>query len=306
MKITQNNNGQQQLRVGYGLFTVAAFNPTRSELNKLVGKDDSEDDKEIEYTKEAIYSYGGDENKVEKDVTQANVTIWLKEIKSGKLYPITFSLKNHVQYNSAGDKTCFVNQFGKSFYSDVKENLPEWFTFTKTKKGSFDKEVRPAYVGERELMDFLRNWLNLNEFDKENNLLELPISKVFKGDFSFFNKELFFFLDKQQIVMPLTVGTKEKDGENVEVQRVAKHSLNAKYYTQLNALVQKFKEDNSNTLARHFEGLDNKNYDIKQFVGNMFNEYQKDYFVLEPLRDYNPEENVLNQEQAIVEDSADY
>ena len=306
MKITQNSNGQQQLRVGYGLFTVAAFNPTRSELNKLVGKDDNDDDKEIEYTKEATYSYGGDENKVEKDVTQANVTIWLKEIKSGKLYPITFSLKNHVQYNSAGDKTCFVNQFGKSFYSDVKENLPEWFTFTKTKKGSFDKEVRPAYVGERELMDFLRNWLNLNEFDKENNLLELPISKVFKGDFSFFNKELFFFLDKQQIVMPLTVGTKEKDGENIEVQRVAKHSLNAKYYTQLNALVQKFKEDNSNTLARHFEGLDNKNYDIKQFVGNMFNEYQKDYFVLEPLRDYNPEENVLNQEQAIVEDDASY
>lgn len=306
MKITQNNGQQQQLKVGYGLFTVAAFNPTRSELNKLVGKDDSEEDKEIEYTKEATYSYGADENKVEKDVTQANVTIWLKEIKSGKLYPITFSLKNHVQYNSAGDKTCFVNQFGKSFYSDVKENLPEWFTFTKTKKGSFDKEVRPAYVGERELMDFLRNWLNLNEFDKENNLLELPISKVFKGDFSFFNKELFFFLDKQQIVMPLTVGTKEKDGENVEVQRVAKHSLNAKYYTQLNALVQKFKEDNSNTLARHFEGLDNKNYDIKQFVGNMFNEYQKDYFVLEPLRDYNPEENVLNQESAVVEDDASY
>jgi len=306
MKITQNNNGQQQLRVGYGLFTVVSFSPSRSELNKLVGKDDSDDDKEIEYTKEATYSYGADENKVEKDVTQANVTIWLKEIKSGKLYPITFSLKNHVQYNSAGDKTCFVNQFGKSFYSDVKENLPEWFTFTKTKKGSFDKEVRPAYVGERELMDFLRNWLNLNEFDKENNLLELPISKVFKGDFSFFNKELFFFLDKQQIVMPLTVGTKEKDGENVEVQRVAKHSLNAKYYTQLNALVQKFKEDNSNTLARHFEGLDNKNYDIKQFVGNMFNEYQKDYFVLEPLRDYNPEENVLNQESAVVEDDASY
>lgn len=306
MKITQNNGQQQQLKVGYGLFTVVAFNPTRSELNKLVGKDDSEDDKEIEYTKEATYSYGGDENKVEKDVTQANVTIWLKEIKSGKLYPITFSLKNHVQYNSAGDKTCFVNQFGKSCYSDVKENLPEWFTFTKTKKGSFDKEVRPAYVGERELMDFLRNWLNLNEFDKENNLLELPISKVFKGDFSFFNKELFFFLDKQQVVMPLTVGTKEKDGENVEVQRVAKHSLNAKYYTQLNALVQKFKEDNSNTLARHFEGLDNKNYDIKQFVGNMFNEYQKDYFVLEPLRDYNPEENVLNQESAVVEDDASY
>lgn len=306
MKITQNNQQQQQLKVGYGLFTVQSFNPNRSELNKLLGKENSEEDKEVEYTKESTYSYGSEENKVEKDVTQANVTIWLKEVKSGRLYPLTFTLKNHVQYNSAGDKTCFVNQFGKSFYADVKENLPDWFTFTKTKKGSFDKEVRPAYVGERELMDFLRNWLNLNEFDKENNLLELPISKIFKGDFSFFNKELFFFLDKQQVVMPLTVGTKEKDGENVEVQRVGKYSLNAKYYTQLNALVQKFKEDNSNTLIKHFEGLDNKNYDIKQFVLNMFSEYQKDYFVLESLRDYNPEENVLNQEQAIVEDSADY
>lgn len=306
MKVNQNNN-QKQLRVGYSQFRVVMFNPSRQELNKLLGKEDSDDDKEIEYVKESTYSYGTEDNKVEKDVTQANVTVWLQEVGTDKYYPLTFSLKDHVQYTGDGNKTCFVNQFGKSFYADEQANLPEWFTHLKSKRGTFEKQVRPALVGERELLEFLKNWLNLDEFNMENNFFELPLKNIFKGNFKFLNSEFLLFMNKDLVVLPLTVGTKEKDGVTEEVQRLGKYSLNNKYYPQLNALVNKFKEDDSKPLNKHFESLENKYYDIKQFVSNMFSEYQKDYFVLEIAREYNPEENQLNQASALVnETSADY
>lgn len=162
--------------VGFTNVKVKAINPTRKELNALLGKEDSDDDKDIDYMSE-----DKDGNK------RARVTFWLYSEKLDKLIPHSVNITNKVRVNNAGDKTQFINSVCTTAWADNPENLADWFTTfidNKSKEELGTKQVRPALVGEEELATILRSWLGrLSWFDPETSVF-VDTDKLFDDDFS--------------------------------------------------------------------------------------------------------------------------
>lgn len=151
MKVNKQTNSEKTLFVGTGLVTPLIFNPTRSELDKVLGIErdaDYEEKPEFEYVKEdqeiKIKKIDDDGEEVE-DVIYAKkltITVWVRENKTEEIFPINFTLYNVDDIAKSG-KIKFVTQHGKSTYVDSAENLPSWFTQTPGKK-KFTLNYRPA------------------------------------------------------------------------------------------------------------------------------------------------------------------
>ena len=67
--------------VGLTTIEVRAINPTRSELNKLLGKEDGEDDKEISYLSED-----------QEGNRRLRLVFWMYDPKLDKYFPYQFNL----------------------------------------------------------------------------------------------------------------------------------------------------------------------------------------------------------------------
>lgn len=149
--------------VGLTGVEVRAVNPTRSELNKLLGKEDGEDDKEIVYTSED-----------QEGNKRVRLTFWLYDAKLDKYFPYSFNLTDKERLNKNGDKNQYINQSGMTAWADTEDNLLPWFTTFKDKQGNElgTKEYRKALLGEEELGTLLRFWLGrLDFYDPETHVL---------------------------------------------------------------------------------------------------------------------------------------
>ncbi len=160
--------------VGFAQFNVVAVNPSRDELNKLLGKENKEDDKEIEYLSE-----DDDGNK------RVRLTFWLKDPKTDKLDTHSILLTNKERTNKDGDNFMFVNQVMDTWWADDEANLPDYFTNfidKKTKQVKGEKRVRKAIMGEDDFGMFVKAWLNRIGYNDPAADLAFDYKKLFKGN----------------------------------------------------------------------------------------------------------------------------
>jgi hypothetical protein len=246
-------------KVGLAEWKVLRFNPTRHELNQILGKEGSEDDKEIDYS--------------------GQVKAWLQDVNSGFKTPATFFIEDEDSVSQNG-KTQYVNAVGKSSYSDSEGNLKDWFKKAMT--------YRVAKKGEAELMEFVRNWLqdiqlNVDKGGNKNNIL-LDMAKLFAGDVRELNdlvhSEFAGTTTALACVRTKTTPDGIKQYQNVFNKKFLPGYC-IKYFTGSGKTTPQF---------------------VEEFKAEVSGEHGcKDFFVLEPLRDYKEGENPVEKNTAVLE-----
>jgi hypothetical protein len=291
MSITSNKKrtegtGSFQLKVGLAEVEVSAINPSREELNELLGKEDSDDDKEIEYQKEVELTIGDTEKK--EKFKSSNIVFWVAEVKTGTKFPIYFTLIDRDVVSKSG-KTQYINSVGDTAYAESEDNLPDFFTHftdfkTKVKKG--EKSYREAIMGEEQLYAFLKSWLKFDFWDPSTEVI-LDKKKLMKGNV----KELTSLIDTDDVgsvVISVEIKTKEVEGEVKEYQTVNnKVFLPGSYMKTINLKAA------------------TKPKALQRFVDSLSGEYgSKNYYILEPLRDYDSSENIAGSTEPKKETSS--
>jgi hypothetical protein len=148
-----------------GLFeaSVIAINPTIEQYKDILGIELKEDSKATEYLGESR-----DGN------TTVRVSVWLKDVKSGQNFNISYYLEDKERENKDGTKKQYINQLGLCAWAADEDGLAQWFKGT---PGN-EKDFRVAYVGEEEFYEFLRNWLCELDYSKSNTTLSLDWKKT--------------------------------------------------------------------------------------------------------------------------------
>ena len=331
MKVNKQTNSEKTLFVGTGLVTPLIFNPSRSELDKVLGIErdaDYEEKPEFEYVKEDVSlktkkrdAQGNvlkDEegNDVEDEIftKKLTVTVWVKENKTEEVFPMNFTLYDVDDVSSTG-KIKFVTQHGKSTYVDSAENLPSWFTQTPGKK-KFTLNYRPAKRGEASLLEFLAAWTNISPFDIESSLFLDNEKKFWNGDMKELNNLITDFEDNS-VMANFGVRTKEEETEEGSTTKEYQ-AISTKAFCQSSFM--KFFRNYAN---KNWEGLiketgnydvfdtkakigDTSMYSLANYMNNIFGQYGvKEYTIKEEIREYNSEENPLNAEKSLVEETSE-
>jgi hypothetical protein len=184
--------------VGLEPLRVVAVNPTRAELNALYGKENSDEDKEIEYVSET-----------ESGVDKIRISVYIKGLMSDKLYSKSFFLEDEGRMNKDNTKYQYVNQVCQTAWSDIEDNLPGWFTkFTnKDKKVVGDKSFRIAKKGEGDFYEFVRIALNKIDYYDLETQIEFNWKKMLKGNFDELNQ----FLTSEDFSDPFVMMSYIKD-----------------------------------------------------------------------------------------------
>ena len=320
MKVNKQTNNEKTLYVGTGLVTPLIFNPTRSELDKILGIEREEDyteKPEFEYVKEDYEMKQKDKEGNELDsiyCKRLTVTCWVRENKTDEVFPMNFTLYDINDVSSTG-KTKFVTQHGKSTYVDSAENLPSWFTQTPGKK-KFTLSYRPAKRGEANLLEFLAAWTNISPFDVESSLFLDNEKKFWNGDMKELNNLIADFEDNS-VMVNFGVRTKEEETEEGSVTKEYQ-TISTKAFCQSSFM--KFFRNYAN---KNWEGLlketesnfdefdtkakigDTSMYSLANYMNNIFGEYGvKEFSKKVEIEQYNSEENPLNNEKSLVEDTA--
>ena len=275
-----------------GLFEgqVIAINPTVEQYKDILGIELKEDSKATEYLGES-----------KEGNTTLRLSFWLKDVKSQQNFNVSFYLEDKERTNKDGSKQQFINQVGMCSWAASEDELAQWF------KGTADKprDFRPAYVGEEELYEFLRNWLSQLDFSKHDTVLSLDWKKLMRGNI----KELTSQINGEystNVVCMATVTTRDVKGEVKEYQSVYNKAFLPSY-----SLKQFRLKDNDFNDSRKVEALgQKKSKDLRpheRFVLKLTGEYGcKDYYVFSELQDYDPEMNMAASEKVIADDDADY
>jgi hypothetical protein len=312
MKVNQRTEGSSQktLYVGVGNVTPLIFNPTREQLDSILGIEREEEDEkkpEFEYLKEDVELTLRKKNEhgeeIEESVTtkQLRVTVWVRETKTNQIFPMNFNLYDMDDVSASG-KYKFVNQHGKSVYSDSEQNLGDWFTNTPGKK-KFSLSYRKAKKGEAALLEFLAKWTNISPFDVESSLFLDNEKRFWNGDMKELNNLIANFEDASTMVV-FGVKTKEDEDGIKEYQSISTKGF-------CNSTFMKFFRSYE---SKQFEGLtksskigDVSMYALNDFLESNFGEYGiKDYTVKAEIQVYDPNANPVNSDKSIVETDADY
>lgn len=172
----RDNNGKF---VGFTTVVVKAINPTREELNKLLGTQSEEEKPEFEYL-----STDGDGNK------RVRLSFWLHDEERNKYFVYSFLVTNKIEASKDGQKFRFLNSTCNTTWGDEEKNLPEWFRKFTSKKdtdGNYDvlgdKVVRKALLGENDLQTILRSWLGRLTWTDTNCEVLIDTNKLFSGNY---------------------------------------------------------------------------------------------------------------------------
>lgn len=330
MKVNKGNDSKEKtLYTGVGLVTPLIFSPSRLELDKILGierDEDYEQKPEFEYVKDDAVvkvkrkNEEGEEFDEEVETKRLNVTVWVRETKTDEVFPINFTLYDMDDISSTG-KVKYVTQHGKSTYVDNESNLPDWFKFTPGKK-KMPLSYRVAKKGEASFLEFLAKWTNISPFDIESSLFPENPKKFWNGDMKELNNLIADFGDSS-VMAQFGVRTKDVEQEDGSTETKEYQTISTKAFAS-----SKYMKFFRNYASKNFDGLlkdgDNKNflsfdtkakigddsmYELANFLNNIHGEYgDNSYTVNEEIREYQSEENPVNQEKSLVEDttSSDY
>lgn len=275
-----------------GLFEakVVAINPSLEELTDL-GVQVKEDSKMADYL--------GEKDEDGTLTTTLRVSVWLEEVVTKDLFNVSFFLEDKIRYNKDSTKFQMINSVGRTCWIDDEANIPEWMT----KKG---ETVRKAHVGEEELYVFGRAWLNSILRDPSAEI-DFEWKKLMRGNVNEMTGLLKTELVKT-IVALATIKTVEKEGEIKEYQGVYNRDF-LPGYTMKSLRIGKYDPIKIAALKERKKVVKpdgRKTYlkDYEEFIINITDsEYGvKDFFVTQPLKDYDPTENIVSSEEKIIED----
>lgn len=254
--------------VGFFESEVVAINPSREELEKLLNIEEMERDPE--YLKED-----------EKDGKQKlSLSVWLREIKSKRLFNVRFFLKDEYRTNKTETKNQYINTAGSTCWADDPANLPEWFL-------TGGREYRKAHNGEEEMYAFVKSWLNSLDLRDPSSKLDFEWKKLMKGNV----KELVDCIGCDfagTVVALATVRTADNaEGEAVDYQQV----YNRKF---LPGFAMKFLrvggKKTPKMVTKFIEEIEDPEYGCQEFYG----------LELKELHEYNPAENIATGNDTAV------
>ena len=214
--------------IGLAKVQIRAVNPTRAQLNKLLGKEDTEDN-EISYL-----SQDQDGN------DRVRLSFWMYEQELDTYFVHSFNLTNKVRLSKDGVKTQYVNNTCITAWSDEDSNLPEWFTKfidSKSREDLGEKKYRKALLGEEELAILLRSWLGRLKWNDPNCSVQVDTKALFGGDYSELQSLIDGDYDTPFIAL-LGVRTDENDSEK-QYQQVYGKSFLPKSFAEGLELVEK-------------------------------------------------------------------
>lgn len=183
--------GEFKRYIGVAPVRVLAVNPTKSEQEKLYN---TTLDKDPEYV--------GNINVNGKDVQNVRISFVVKtdEEKCGidMTTNVTFFLQNAPRMGSQSGKYQIIDKYGRTAWAteeDIKaKQIP---VYSNGKPANIDADYRQAYIGEEELTNFIKNYLNIPNVQKyvdgEWKLVDNPsecearldkIADYFKGNFA--------------------------------------------------------------------------------------------------------------------------
>lgn len=181
-KQKENKVFDKELFVGFTTVTIAAFNPSREELNKMLGNEDKPEDKPIEYL--------GTDNDGNPRLRMA---FWLRDEKLEKYFVYSFNLGKKDRQNKDKTKVQIINATCDTSwvpYVDGTDKpndavIQEWFKnfTTKEKEVLGPKKWRKALSGEEELGTLTRAWLGRLNFSDPDTTALFETNDLFKGNF---------------------------------------------------------------------------------------------------------------------------
>ena len=222
MKFTTEESkcGTGYLKTGIFNARVLGINPTASELNKILGKEAKEGDKEPEY----LYT------KDEKD--HVRIVFWVEDVLSKWKTKIEFDIINEEASTKSGNPI-WINQLGDNA-KVTKENLQKWFIeFHKSKEDKTiigEKNYKRALVNEAQLYEFMRAWMSgksttnqkINWYAPTTDIF-LDRKKLFRGNVSELTDQLKASEEENittTVVCAAWVDSYDKDGEIKHAQKV--------------------------------------------------------------------------------------
>jgi hypothetical protein len=261
--------------VGYFEGEVVGINPTAEEYFDIYGV---EPKKELKYLKE------------EDGVKKADIVVVLKEVSKGNLFQLRFFLKDLPKVGSKSGKMQYINNVGTCGWAFDEEGLQSWFL--KDGDGS-TRSFRQAYEGEENFLKFLRTWLGNLDFRKPGAQLQIDWKKVINGNLTEW---------KQYIGHDYTTPIGAMATVNIKDDGSTQQSVFAgtffPHYQMKSLRVSTWDDDKIQGLK--FKKLAPHEYFIRDIVG----EYgPKDYYVLEPLKEYDPNVSPENNKVLSVDDS---
>jgi hypothetical protein len=285
----RENNGEFSKKVGLFAARVICVNPTEKEYKDILGMELKEDSKAAEYLGTS-----------KEGNTTVRVDFWLENVKenedhSNDKFKVSFFLEDKVRDNKDGTKTQYINNIGICAWAEDENSLPEWFS---------KREFREAYVGEEDLYEFMRGWLNKLDYRDGSTVMQIEWKKLMKGNVSDIKNEVGGEWCGE-IGCLATVVVKEIDGEIKTFQGIYNRAFFPVYTFKHLRLV-----DYDNDVV--LEALKSKpSKDLKpyeRFVLKVHGEYGcKDFFKLKELAEYDPSENMVSSNTPLEEGSnSDY
>lgn len=281
----RESNALPDFKKSVGLFEakVIAVNPDMEEYKDILGIELKEDSKVLDYL-----------GKTDEDNIKLRIDIWLEEVKDNEKFKVTFFLEDKEKENKDGSKYQYINAVGVCSWASDPNDLPDWFA---------KRDYRVAYVGEEDLYNFMRTWLNNLDYRDAETILEIDWKKLMKGNV----KDIKSQIDGEwcsTIGALATIKIVAKDGDTKEYQGVYNKLFLPPYSIKQFRLVDYSKTETLNKLRAK------KTKDLKaheKFAVNVTGEYGcKDYFTLKDLRDYNPDDNLVASDKTISEDDSDF
>ena len=187
-------NDYSHLKTGFFKARTLFFNPSKDELEDLLGEE----------VPQPIYTFQ------RRGVRGCTIDIYLSDVYDC-IYKYTIELLEKDAFKEKTGNYQFINCVGDEpmWRTDESElfdsftgfyKIHDWITPDKkitttwrngaipnTKEKISDKKYRIAKIGEADLLGFLRQYLQVNPYDPDENIL-VDVSKLFDGDFSYFKK----------------------------------------------------------------------------------------------------------------------
>ncbi len=291
VKGEQKSSGESKKYVGFTQVEVRAVNPSRKELNKLLEREDEDDDKEIVYLGED-----------KEHNTRVRLSFWLYDPILNKYFVHSFNVTDKERISNDETKNQYINNVLTTAWADTEENLPSWFTEfqDKEKKKLGDKTFRKANFGEDELAVFVRAWLGKVNYSKPSADVTIDPKRLFKEDYTEL-RELIDSSYAKPFVALLGVRTDENDATKQYQQVYGKGFLPNGFMKYVkNGFSFKKDQDYDKRIWTKFE---------KDVTG----EYGFDaYYDLVPLKEYDANEDVAtststkNEAKAVTKTNANY
>jgi hypothetical protein len=267
-----------------GLFEakVLAFNPTKQELETILG---TELEKEPEYLVPE-YKLTDKDGGLIDTVRRAYVSVWLQDVKgeNGGKYNLRFILTDYPRHNKDNTKTQYINRHGISSWAPDTQGIA---AFDEGKYDWFREPggLRVAHMGEDNFYEFLRAWLLIDFKNDPEAELTLDWNRLIEGDMRELNDALSSDLAGTVLCLA-TVRTADTDNGPQDFQGVYNGAfLPGSYIRSFRMKGRKLPK----ALEKFIQNITDPEYGCK------------DYFVMEELKAYNPEDNVAHSEAALIE-----